>query len=272
MPCRGARPASGSSDVFNQDHKADFDAVLSATDPFALIRFGDGELAVIDGIKHQSADSWATSGPVWIRDELIESLRTTMDGFCIGLPSGCCISRGIRLRYTANAPTRARTFATLFMHGNLRRAGELQEHFSDAVVVNSSYGEIRIPDDGVTEQWDLDAVVRELLEIRGRPILLAAGPCANLIAYRYWQRQERRHRVPILDVGSALDVTRGQNNRHYHGKMNDHHCTWAPDRPMSVNPTKPKVVATARVRIGRKASTNGIRMQGIAKRLRLGKI
>ncbi len=116
---------------------------MRATKPFALIRFGDGELALLDGIPHESADAWSTEGAVWMRDELIASLRTRLDGMCVGLPCPCCISRGLRLRASVELPLHAQTFATLFMHGNLPRAHQIQSHFKDAVIVNGEYGDIK---------------------------------------------------------------------------------------------------------------------------------
>lgn len=190
------------------------------------MRFGDGELAIMQNREHRSADAWTTTGPVWLRDELVASLAAKLDGYCVGLPSPCCLSRGLQLRSLVNVPLHAQTFATIFMHGNLPRVRELFERFADAVVVHSRYGEVNVPADGVTRPFDVDAVVGRLLEIRDRPILLAAGPASNLIALRYWNRQDPRHRVTMLDIGSALDVFHGDNNRYYHGTMNDHHCSW----------------------------------------------
>lgn len=252
--------------MFQQDHRADFEAVLAAREPFALMRFGDGELALISGVAHQSADAWATKGPVWLRDELIGSLRTREEGIYLGLPSPCCISRGTHLRLSVRLPLERQTFATLFMHGNLPRAYEVQQHFSDAVVVNDKYGDVRVPGDGVSKRWDVDAVVTKLQEVRDRPILLAAGPCSNLIAMRYWSRQAKDLRVPIVDVGSMLDVLHGHVSRHYHGTMNHHHCQWDDAT------TRPRSGPRSAVQIGRKSATRGVRkIQRGPKRIRLGK-
>jgi hypothetical protein len=219
--------------VFKQDHRADFDAVLAAKRPFSLVRFGDGELAIMQGREHKSADVWATRGPVWCKDELIASLSAKLDGYCVGLPSACCLSRGLQLRSLVNVPLHAQTFATLFMHGNLPRVRLLFERFEDPVVVHHRHGEIHVPADGVTSPFDVDAVVDKLLEVKGKAIFLAAGPISNLIAYRYWLRQTPRDRVTMLDIGSALDVFHGDNNRYYHGQMNDHRCSWyEADRPI----------------------------------------
>lgn len=259
--------------MFTQDHKADFDAVLAAKGPFALVRFGDGETAIIDGFGHNSGDHWSSDGPVWLRDELYESLQTRLDSFCVGLPPACCGSRGLKLRAAVALPTRMQTFATLFMHGNLPRAHELRSRFDNALLVHHEYGDFKIPADGVTAPWDIDILVDELLEIRDRPILMAAGPCANIIALRYWKRQETEFRVPILDLGSTLDVMHGHLNRWWHGKMNDHTCSWhEADRGNKRfgKPTIP-VVSGPRIRLGRATqSKNVTKIQKVEPRKKLG--
>ena len=258
--------------MFTQDHKADFQAVLDATSPFALVRFGDGETALIDGKAHRSADAWSTSGPVWLRDELYEALSTNLDGFCVGLPPACCLTRGLKLRACVGVPMARQTFATLFLHGNLPRVNELQKHFKDALIVNDKYGEIKIPADGVTNPWELDDVVEELLKIRSRPILLSAGPCSNIIALRYWKKQSRHLRVPIIDIGSPLDMIHGYVNRHYHGTMNDHECYWhelARPEPLKTRGVHPLV--RGRIRIGRAAPTDAKRIQRVSSRIKIGK-
>lgn len=211
--------------MFTQDFSKDFDAVLAADKPFALVRFGDGELALCDGRAHQSADAWRTLGPTWLRRELVDSLRCELPGWHLGLPPLCCIGGGLKLRSTARVPLARQTFATLFIHGNLSRAHEIKERYSDAIVVGSWFGDLRVPADGVTAPWDVDAVVGKLLEIE-TPILLAAGPCSNLIALRYWTRQAPDKRQTILDVGSALDVLEGKKTRHYHDTMLKHVCVY----------------------------------------------
>lgn len=216
--------------MFTQNHRTDFDQVLRTRRPFAFIRFGDGEHAIIAGQPHRSADAWSTVGSTWIRAELKETLSADLDGFCLGLPPPCCLLKGLGLRALVEAPINRQTVATLFMHGNLPRALELRDRFAGAVEVSARYGDIRVPEDGVTQEWDVDAVVTQLLAV-DRPILLAAGPLSNIIAYRYWTRQDPKLRQTILDVGSVLDVIHGNVTRYYHGQMNSHFCAWhEPDR------------------------------------------
>lgn len=261
--------------MFVQDHVSDFEAVMAAKKPFALIRFGDGEKALLDGIEHKSADDWAVRGPSWLRSELLSSLCTDLDSFCIGLPPPCCLSRGLGLRAAVRVPLHHQTFATLFMHGNLPRVYELRERFKDAVIVSGHYGDIRVPPDGVSTTFDVDAVVEQMLAVTDKPILMAAGPLSNLLAVRYWKRQEIRLRVPCIDIGSTLDVLHGRINRHYHGKKNDHHCYWhEQSREIPQRPGKEHIHKASgdRVKIGRQQPTKEAqKIQRGPQRLRLGK-
>lgn len=217
--------------MFTQDFTADFNKVLSCDEPFALTRFGDGELALIDGRAHQSADAWRSLGPTWLRKELVDSLRCNLPGWNVGLPPLCCVGGGLKLRATARVPLPRQTFATLFIHANLARAPELLARYKDAVVVGSWFGDVRVPADGVTKPWDVDSVVAKLLEA-DKPILLAAGPCSNLIALRYWTRQTPDKRQSIIDIGSALDVLNGKKTRHYHDTMLKHVCVYGSRREL----------------------------------------
>lgn len=214
--------------MFTHDYTADFDAVLTATEPFALVRFGDGEVKLIAGEPHHSADVWRSKGRTWISAPLEASLRYVADGYCVGLPPQCCMALFATIANGCPVPDRRRTYATLFQHGNLDRIGEIVECYAGACIVSAEYGEARIPADGVTAEWDVDDLVTYLLGV-DRPILLAAGPCANVIAHRYWERQSPELRQTIIDVGSALDVAHGRISRYYYNPsdpLRSHRCRW----------------------------------------------
>lgn len=227
--------------MFCQDFAKDFDAVLAQTEPFALVRFGDGEIALVDGVAHQSADQWRTAGPSWMRSEIIESLRYEADGWCVGIPTRCCLGNGVRINPAVRVPRERQTFATLFLHDNLRRASLLREHFSHAVLVGSWFGDLRIDPDCVSKPVDLDPIVAAMLTA-DTPILLAAGPAANVLALRYWKLQSPEKRQSVIDVGSALDVVHGKQSRHFHTTMTDHVCSWTP-----VAQARPRTSRTANI-------------------------
>lgn len=211
------------------DHRRDFDALLRSNEPLALVRFGDGEGALLTGKAHVAAnDEWtARAGHHWITDDLRASLVRNSPGYCVGLPPNCCLREYVVLHEQARAPLGQRTFATLFLHGNLHRMRELYERYKPIVVGN--VGQIRVPKRIVESGCiDLDAIVEQMLQAE-RPMFVSAGPLANLLIDRYWQRQRIERRQTVLDVGSALDVfLTGKPTRYYHeGKLLSHHCELA---------------------------------------------
>jgi hypothetical protein len=218
--------------MFVQNFDRDFDAIVEAQEPFALIRFHDGEHAILDGLPYSAASKWTITGQeVWLRKELHQSLHASMDRFYIGISPPCCTPQATDY-YRRNLVISSRskvTYSTIFMHRNYRRVPRLRARFPDACIVSSGVGDIQIPPNGVTQPWDIDAVVSQLLAV-DRPILVAGGPCANLIIYRYWQRQDASKRQTILDIGAALDsIVHGKKTRHHQeakSSMMYHACEW----------------------------------------------
>jgi hypothetical protein len=244
------------------DHARDFDAILAAEEPFALVRFGDGEAAIIAGQAHKAANNeWAVAkGDTWLRIPLMKSLLRAGAGYCVGLPPGCCLPKHTALHHRARVPLGQRTFATIFLHGNLARVPELLDRYQPLVV--GPRGEIKIPEHAVEIGCDVDAIVADLLTVE-RPMVVAAGPLANVIIDRYWKRQAPEKRQTILDIGSALDFHQGRASRYYHrGWLLRHHCTLLPPTTRSTSASitksqarKTTMTTTNRVTIGRSGQT-----------------
>lgn len=224
--------------MFVQDFDRDFQAIVETEEPFALARFHDGEHAILENLPYSSASKWTTVGQeIWLRDELGEILRTHLDRFFIGISPPCCAPSAAHFYRRATTLHRTQiTFATIFSNRNYRRVPKLRARFQDAFIVSSGEGDVAVPKNGVSESWDVDAVVEELLTV-DRPILVAAGPCANLIIHRYWDRQDPEKRQTIIDVGAALDVQiHGHKTRHYQEVTSaalHHSCDWTAWEPFA---------------------------------------
>lgn len=223
--------------MFRQDFQHDFDAIMEAEEPLALVRFHDGEYALLEKMPYRAASKWTSpGGQVWLYDSLLASLvESDLDRYFIGISPPCCTPGATQYyRQQVRAPKDHLTFATLFTHRNYRRFGELRARFSDAVTVGCKQADIQVPFNGVTRAWDIDAVVKQLLEV-DRPILIAAGPCANVIIHRYWKLQAKDKRQYILDVGAAMDLEiHGEKTRHYHAagsRAQQHRCSWTDSVP-----------------------------------------
>ena len=108
--------------------------------------------------------------------------------------------------------------------------------FSNAVIIGSGKADIQVPSNGVSQEWNLQGVVDQMLEI-DRPFFVAAGPCANVIIYRYWKTQDPSKRQTAIDVGAAIDIeVHKKQTRPYHkpgSKMQQHVCQWDKWKPFA---------------------------------------
>lgn len=176
------------------------------------------------GDRHVAANhEWRSDGPSWISGPLRQSLTRSSPSYCVGLPPNCCLPKVVHLHHEAKAPVQQRTFATLFLHGNLSRMGELMERFSPVTIGPGR--DIDVPARGVESGCDFEPIILAMLT-SNRPMFASAGPLANVIIDLYWQRQVPENRQIVLDVGSAMDhFLDGSDTRYYHqGRLLAHHC------------------------------------------------
>lgn len=207
------------------------------SEPFAFVRFGDGESAIVAGRPYQTdADGWKyAGGDSELRRELIASLSHDAAGWCVGLPSPNrepehydeCLP-------FVRVPQERRTFAKLFSDQN---ANPWRDWFrgqwpGNAFVVGSRsrYGHESRADVLVSPTWVMEfggwesdptgpTLVKELLDVRV-PIYLSCGPMANIVARKYWEATEGPEwigkRQPIIDAGSSIDpIVKGHTGRVY---------------------------------------------------------
>lgn len=221
---------------FVQDFVKDFDAIVNEQEPFAFVRFHDGEHAILNGLPYRAASKWTSRGnDVWFKDELFEVLKADLEGFYMGISPPCCTPQAAEF-FRRYAPAAKATYATIFQFQNYKRWRMLRKKYQGAVLIGSGQCDIQVPFNGVSKQWDVDAVVTQMLGI-DKPFLIAAGPCANIIAYRYWARQDFAKRQTVIDVGAALDPEiHKAPTRPYHkaGSKAQHHlCSWDKWKPFT---------------------------------------
>jgi hypothetical protein len=139
----------------------------------------------------------------------MRSLVTNLEGYTIGINCRRCdwVGREYCVDHM-RIPLEQQTFAELFGWANYDRAfeGLMDLYKRGATLVScSEAAHVKVPRDiPVNRDWKEDDAVDELLATKD-PILVAAGPGACTIIFRYWERQEPTKRVPILDIGAALD-------------------------------------------------------------------
>lgn len=241
--------------MLKHDFIKDFNFLLNEKEPFAFVRYHDGEHAILEGIPYRAASKWTSLGDdVWFRDELKETLTADLDRFFRGISPPCCTPQAAdyyRKHVKDNNGTV--TFATLFQFKNFRRMNVLRRKFVNPLIVGSGKSvDIRVPVNGVSKAWDMDAVVDKMIQSK-RPIFVAAGPCANVLIYRYWTRQAKDKRQFVLDVGAAFDLEiHGRETREYHKKssrMHAHICSWDDWKPFTPVTAKQRIEASERTAV-----------------------
>jgi hypothetical protein len=209
--------------TFAQEMRTDLKAVLDGIErmePFALVRYGDGEASMLrlppPEREYQKRvegeyESWDVKALVpRFRAALLAALETDLEGYCIGVNCRRCDWLGREFCVERmKIPLCRQTFAELFGWINYDAAfagfSSIYRNGSALVTCGPEADHEVPPNIAVNPGWHEDQIVSSLLEER-RPILVAAGPGANTIVHRYWDRQAPERRVPIVDIGALLDT------------------------------------------------------------------
>jgi hypothetical protein len=223
--------------LLTQDFDRDFDTLTAGLlpdysgPPYAFTRYADGEVGIMIGRRHKArSDGWKYRGrPTPLSGLLLYALACDLPGWCVGISCPChepddwrwCMER-------ATVPLPRRTFASIFCYANFGRFNRLD--LSRVALVANAGTELLVPSNAVFPLWEgYRDLVDRLLTIE-RPIVVAAGPLANVIIHEYWRRATNPQ--VIVDIGSALDPRlRGRRSRKYQRKRHPAHgrrCEWIP--------------------------------------------
>lgn len=257
---------------FTQDFAADFAQIVTADEPFALSRFHDGEYALLNGIDYDAKSGWSVDGPSWLQFSLQESLlEDPGEGYYVGISPPCDSSEAAAYyRKELKLPKSRITFATVFQQANYKKVGQLLRRFRNPILVACKNADVMVPENGVRKSWDIDRVVKQLLQPNpgdeSRPIFVAAGPCANVIIHRYWKQQDPEKRVTIIDIGSALDESiHGRATRRFHevdSSERNHVCgweDWKPYQPLTGERREKAVRRQAHAQVFQQLHENGFK-------------
>lgn len=221
------------------DFASDLERFLHPKAPLALARFHDGEYHILRGEPYKAKSNWSVYEPSWLRDRLLAALEADLEGYWVGISPPCCFPQATAY-FRSQVNTHLLTYATVFWFANFSRTRKtLYERVNAgrcATVGCTARCDYRIPANGVASPWDLDGLVGRLLD-EERPILLAAGPSACIIAHEYWKRAPADSRQTILDVGAAMDpLLHGKPTRHFQegsSNLRTHRCSWTQSAPWS---------------------------------------
>lgn len=209
---------------FRQDFQ-ELLALIKRKEPFAFVRFGDGEVALMEGWKRNNRDGWSSGTPQSrkLGRELRQVLSRRDDRFYIGT-----LCRGDRPGLVKYLWPRIRqqkkyvTYARIFSYGNYieARGFFLQNMTEGVVLVGHSNGSGKkiggmkvdeyysVKSDAVGQWSTSNAMLKAdwdklAASHNGKLFILCAGPLAKMAVAQMWDcNRDNRY----LDVGSLFDL------------------------------------------------------------------
>lgn len=200
---------------FTHVFAADFKQIYLKGEPYALTRFGDGELgfALRKRRKSYAGEYLYEGGDTFTARKVVQAITANLPGFYIGISCPCCgLKANAWYRTHVKCPEWQLTYANIFVNANYSLFRQLD--LKDTVLVSCHNGDFTIPERAINPEWDYKPLLRELFKV-DKTILVAAGPMKCGLIYDYWTQAPNRQ--IILDVGSALDRRiHGKPTRRYH--------------------------------------------------------
>ncbi len=207
-----------------QNFRGDLTGMIDAlqhSEPFAFVRYGDGERAIIERRALQVnkyLEQWDSKGAD--SDAFAERLEASLvegcDGWYVGVSCPCCDPPAHQWYLSKMRAPRGRvTYANLVVNGNWPiwmdealkwwGTGYLKKA---ALVACDSRADYQVRPNAVNGFDALQALDDLADELRSetRPIFVAAGPAAEVLIHRYWTITPPEQRQPIIDIGSTFDV------------------------------------------------------------------
>lgn len=227
---------------------------LSNKENFALCRFGDGELTVINaedfdmiGVGNEDEFSYFNNDNKYesSRNLLVKSFTSNMVGYYKGIPCHCCVLKDIAKEIFHQIKTKDNlTWANIFVNGNYADFNNyLPSILEDRSVIMVSHKKTNVKSlpfkviehitidsnawiDSLEKLQNIKDVI-EVYELSDVVVLIAGGPFANIAIHELWTWNQNN---TYLDIGSTLDpYLFGKPTRQYHACNNPMHhkqCIW----------------------------------------------
>jgi hypothetical protein len=231
--------------VFTRDFPDDLGRLLQEVEhgpPFAFVRFGDGERAILEGttmVIDKPHERWQSPLPI-LQQYLNQALTYEDDRYFVGVSCPCCDEQSHRW-YMARRRLNNTSYANLFVNGNHERAlPALKGLMPQCRIVSSApHADWPAPRDLGTladVAAYIEATAHDLLWQR-RTVLVAAGPVGKAIIHTAYAKAKSLYgeldlMPTMIDIGSALDtVLHGVPTRAYHDMGHEHRqriCRWTP--------------------------------------------
>jgi len=206
-----------------QDFKQDFIEVvelINSTKPFALSRFADGEIAIMQGRQKNGADNWISPNYLTtLGKDLLECLTLVDDNVYFGISCQCCDLSGKEyLLDLMKTKTENVTFSNIFVNGNYSDFMQFFKHLKTPInLISNERTDIRrfpmevkthlpIPDNCIEFYEQLrdefrQSIVDYYKDIKGELFVISAGPLSEIIIDILWRINPHNQYV---DMGSAI--------------------------------------------------------------------
>ena len=205
--------------IFNEDFQEVVDLVESKK-PFALLRFADGEIAVMQGRGIIGSDRWSTPNRVTkLGEDLLKAIAIEDESVYIGISCSCCDEPGKEylLKRIKNKKSNI-TFSNIFVNGNYTQfTGYVKTVREPVNLIANVTAKVEncpfkvktflpIPDDCVNYYEEVRDAFLGLLEdsykeVKGELFFVSAGPMSEAIISHLWKVNPHNRYV---DVGSSI--------------------------------------------------------------------
>lgn len=219
-----------------------FKAKLEAGDPFALARFGDGELNILRGVMVGNKE-FQYDGDEEFSSMLMEAFTFRHPDYYVGIGCPCCIGdKDFRwMRDTSGQNADHITYNNIFVNSNYRRfLLEIDPIFMErhAIFIGPEEGQssleysyevaFSIPKNAWRFAEEYVLKLEKLIAHKPLPriFLFSAGPLSEVLIHR---AMEINPNNTYIDIGSTLDpIIFGHSTRQYHQGFGtaDKVCHW----------------------------------------------
>jgi hypothetical protein len=197
------------------DLKRMMTALGRGEEQIAFARFGDGEEKMCMGGTYHCSDGWVSRpGAGRYRPKLLEAMQFVHENYYVGMR----LPRNLKLwawyRANMHTPSERVCDPCLFVNSRWKKAHKFFKGFrKKAFLVGSGKGvDYRIPANCIQPEYNYEPLLKKLLALN-KPILLAAGPLANILVMEYIRAGGRQS---IIDLGTVLDLEMfGKPTRRY---------------------------------------------------------
>jgi len=198
---------------------------LHSGEPFAISRFGDGEMAIINGspINLLGKGEFSFDGNETIKREMLESFTHDQKDYIVAVACRCCIgdAKHEAMKKGTGLPDEKLTIANIFVNSNYpafrQEIVPTFEQYPTTVVaqgnvdrlpfrVDTSYS---IGPDAWIHNADVYGKLRDQLSQdpeKHNLIILCAGPYANILSHKLFKEFPNN---TIIDMGSVFNVELG---------------------------------------------------------------